>query len=81
MDWDNIAHVTAISKALQEKNDMLRQKMEVLEKEKEEVCGEDWNLTSRPLTNKLFQSTRQLNQANSRVEHLEVICLLDVHNT
>jgi hypothetical protein len=30
---------TAISKALQEKNDMLQQKMESLEKEKEEVCG------------------------------------------
>ena len=40
VDWDNIAHVTAISKALQERNDMLQQKMEVLEKEKEEVCGE-----------------------------------------
>lgn len=47
MDWGNIGHVTAISKALQEKNDILQQKLEVLEKEKEEVCGEDRSLSLR----------------------------------
>ena len=46
MDWQNIGHVTAISQALQERNDVLERekedlqlKMEFLEREKEEVCS------------------------------------------
>lgn len=59
MDWQNIRHVTAMSKALQERNDVLQRekedlqkKMGVLEKEKEECI-------------------HQLDHANSMVEHLK----------
>ena len=44
MDWDNIKHVTAIAKALQEKHNMLRRKTEGLEKEQEEVCVANYKI-------------------------------------
>jgi len=59
MDWQNIGHITAISQALQERNDILQrekedlqQRMEVLHREKEEC-------------------THQLHQANSKVGQLK----------